>query len=239
MNAVAEDAVTATDVSALLVSLQLTDSAFPSGFYTLSHGLEGFAQAKAVRPDALPALLADLLRHSVGPADATALAIAYRAAAHGDWDHVGRVDHRLHATKLNREMRLAATRTGRQMLDVTRECLGGAMIDRYAQLVAEKRSPGTQAVVAAVVYASTGVPLQQAVASDLFAFAVSFVGAALRLRLTDHIVAQKVLRDTAPVIEAVSADAMDREFGDLGGCVPFADIMSARHERAEARMFAS
>ncbi|MEU6943333.1 urease accessory protein, partial [Streptomyces rubiginosohelvolus] len=29
----------------LLVGLQLTDSAFPSGFYTLSHSLEGFAQA--------------------------------------------------------------------------------------------------------------------------------------------------------------------------------------------------
>ncbi|MGW4815246.1 urease accessory protein, partial [Kitasatospora cineracea] len=38
-------------LAALLVSLQLTDSAFPSGFYTLSHGLEGYAQAKAVTPD--------------------------------------------------------------------------------------------------------------------------------------------------------------------------------------------
>ncbi|WP_306673364.1 urease accessory protein UreF, partial [Streptomyces sp. UH6] len=97
----------------LLVSLQLTDSAFPSGFYTLSHGLEGFAQAGAVDAGSLPALLHDLLRHGVGPADATALALAHRAAAAEDWETVAAVDTRLHATKLNREMRQAATRTGR------------------------------------------------------------------------------------------------------------------------------
>ncbi|MCK2140898.1 urease accessory protein, partial [Streptomyces sp. WAC00276] len=34
-----------TALGHLLTSLQLTDSAFPSGFYTLSHSLEGFAQA--------------------------------------------------------------------------------------------------------------------------------------------------------------------------------------------------
>lgn len=232
-------AVAGNDVSALLVSLQLADSAFPSGFYTLSHGLEGFAQARQVHASTVPVLLADLLRHSVGPADATALALAYRAAGHGDWERVGRVDHRLHAAKLNREIRLAATRTGRQLLDVTRACFGGDMIDRYARLVADKRVPGTQAVVAGIVYASAGVPLRQAVVSDVFAFAVSFVGAALRLRLTDHVVAQKILRDAAPIIAEVSTAALDRELADLGGCVPVADIMSGHHERAEARMFAS
>ncbi|MGW2112645.1 urease accessory protein, partial [Streptomyces sp. NPDC001948] len=67
----------------LLVSLQLTDSAFPSGFYTLSHSLEGFAQAGAVDRESLPLLLEDLLLHGVGPADATALALAHRATRAG------------------------------------------------------------------------------------------------------------------------------------------------------------
>ncbi|MFD7622163.1 urease accessory protein, partial [Streptomyces sp. NPDC059802] len=68
----------------LLVSLQLTDSAFPSGFYTLSHSLEGFAHAGAVDRESLPLLLEDLLLHGVGPADATALALALRASRAGD-----------------------------------------------------------------------------------------------------------------------------------------------------------
>ena len=229
---------TGDGLDALLVSLQLTDSAFPSGFYTLSHGLEGYAQAKAVTPDTVPELLADLLRHSVGPSDATALALAHRAASEGDWELLVEIDQRLHATKLNRELRLAATRTGRQLLDVARESVGGEPLERYAELVADKRAPGCQAVAAGVAYASA-VPVEQAVASDLFAFCTSFVGAALRLRLTDHRRAQVVLRAAAPVIREVVAAALVRESADLGGCVPIADAMSGRHERAEARLFAS
>ena len=226
-------------LDALLVSLQLTDSAFPSGMYTLSHGLEGFAQAKAVGPDSMPLLLADLLRHSVGPADATALALAHRAAGRGAWAAVVEVDERLHASKLNRELRLASTRTGRQLLDTAGLALGGDGLERYAELVRAKRSPGCQAVAVGVVHAVNGVPVAQAVASDLFAFCSSFTGAALRLRLTDHRRAQLTLRQLAPVIKEVTAAALLRGLDDLGGCVPMADVMSARHERAEARMFAS
>ncbi|KJS54060.1 urease accessory protein UreF [Streptomyces rubellomurinus] len=226
-------------LDSLLLCLQLTDSAFPSGLYTLSHGLEGFHQAKAVDPDSMPALLTDLLRHSVGPADATALALAHLAAGAGDWDAVVEVDQRLHASKLNRELRLAATRTGRQMLETARPAIGGEALEHYAELVAAKRTPGCQAVAAAVVYASGRVAAEQAVASDLFAFAVSFTGAALRLRLTDHRRAQATLRATAPVIREVTEAALARELADLGGCVPVADAMSGRHERSEARMFAT
>ncbi|MEY9846588.1 urease accessory protein UreF [Streptacidiphilus sp. MAP5-3] len=223
----------------LLVSLQLSDSAFPSGLYTLSHGLEGYLQAKRVDADGMPPLLEDLLRHSVGPADATALALAHRAVGDGDWAAVVEVDQRLFASKLNREARQASTRTGRQMLDTARLALGCAELDRYAELVASKATPGCQPVAAGVAYASSGVPAEQAVASDLFAFAVSFVSAGLRLRLTDHRRAQITLRELAPVITEVVAAALERESADLGGCVPVADAMSGRHERAEARMFVS
>lgn len=115
-----------TGLGPLMVSLQLTDSAFPSGFYTLSHSLEGFAQAGAVDSGSLPLLLEDLLLHGVGPADATALALAHRATAAGDPAAVVRIDEHLLATKLGREMRQAATRTGRQLLDLGQEVFGQA-----------------------------------------------------------------------------------------------------------------
>ncbi len=227
------------ELDALLVSLQLTDSAFPSGFYTLSHGLEGYAQAQAVDAESLPDLLTDLLRNSVGPADATALAVVHRAALAGEWELVVAADQRLHATKLNRGLRMASTRTGRQMLDVARETFGGGIIDRYWQLVVDRVVPGSQAVAAGVVYAQTGVAVDRAVAGDLFAYAASFVGAALRLRLTDHRRAQVLLRQIAPAIVEVAEQALGRKLADLGGCAPMADVMSGQHERAQARLFAT
>lgn len=226
-------------LGALLVSLQLTDSAFPSGFYTLSHGLEGYAQARAIDPGTLPDLLADLLRHSVGPADATALAITHRATVAGDWDLVVTADRRLHASKLNREIRTASTRTGRQFVDVARRVYGGSSLECYARLLADRRTPGNQAVAAGVVYAAAGVTADRAVAGDLFAFAASFVGAAMRLRLTDHVLAQVLLARAAPVIEEVTGEALVRQLADLGGYVPMMDVMSGRHERADGRLFAT
>lgn len=234
-----QDRAPGTALGPLLVSLQLTDSAFPSGFYTLSHGLEGFAQEGAVEAGTLLVLLEDLLRHSVGPADATALVLAHRAASAGRWEAVAGTDRRLYAAKLNREMRLASTRTGRQLLDLAEEVFGGPGIAAYRRQVADRRAPGTQAVAAGVVGAATGVPVRQAAAADLFAFCASFAGAALRLRLTDHRRAQVLLRQIAPVIEEVTEEALVRESADIGGTAFAADAMSARHERAEARLFAS
>ncbi|MDX3238931.1 urease accessory UreF family protein [Streptomyces sp. ME03-5709C] len=228
-----------TDLGHLLAVLQLTDSAFPSGFYTLSHSLEGFVQEGAVDGGSLPALLHDLLRHGVGPSDATALALAHRAATARDWAGVAATDRRLHATKLNREMRQAATRTGRQLLDLAAEVFDAPDVARYHREVTAHRAPGTQAVAAGVVYAAAGVPVLQAVTADLFAFCASFAGAALRLRLTDHRLAQVLLRLTAPVIEETARRALTRGFDDLGATTFAADVMSARHERAEARLFAS
>lgn len=224
---------------ALLVCLQLADSAFPSGFYTLSHGLEGYAQAGAVTPETVGDLLADLLRHTVGPADATASALAHRAARRGDLDAVLAVDQRLHAASLNQEIRLAATRTGGQLLDVARALFPHRTLERYAALAADRRTPATQPVVAGVVHAVAGVDQRAAVTAGLFAFCASFAGAALRLRLVDHRGAQRLLRANAPVIGSVAALACRRDLTDLGGCTPIADVMSARHERAPAHLFAS
>ncbi len=159
--------------------------------------------------------------------------------AAGDWEEVAATDVRLYASKLNRETRQAATRTGRQLLDLAREVFGADGIARYHRTVSAREAPGTQAVAAGVVYAATGVPVRHAVAADLFAFCASFAGAALRLRLTDHRGAQVLLRRTAPVIEETTREALARSPADLGATTFAADVTSARHERAEARLFAS
>jgi len=230
-----------SDLGQLLVSLQLSDSAFPSGLYTMSHGLEGLHQAGLVEPGpgGVGALLDDLLVASVGPGDATALARAHEAAAAGDWAGVERVDRLLLASKLNAELRTASVRSGRQLMGVAEEVFGAAALAPFGTAVAARTVPGCQPVVGAVCYSVAGVDTARAVASDLFAFAASFVGAALRLRLADHRGAQVVLRDVAPTIEAVTVDALARPLADLGGFAPAVDIGSSRHERADGRLFTS
>lgn len=218
---------------------QLADSAFPSGMYTLSHGLEGYAQEGAIGAEEVPALLQDLLRQTIGPSDGTALALAHRGASSGDWELVRAVDERLHASKLSSEARRATLRIGKQLLPVCGEVFPSPPLAHLATLVASGRVAGTQAVVLGVVYAGAGVPLRQAVAADLFAFSTSFAGAALRLRLVDHLAAQTLVRGAVPAIEAEADRASAAGLEELGASAPRVDVMCARHEQAPAKLFAS
>ncbi|MDX6740432.1 urease accessory protein UreF [Actinocorallia sp. A-T 12471] len=226
------------DLGPLLAQFQLTDSGFPSGMYTLSHGLEGYAQLGLVGPDGLRALLTDLLYHSVGPADAAALVLAHRAVRADDWDRLVEVDRRLHAIKLSREQRTASVRTGRQVLDTAASAFAVPEGDRLAGLVADRTTPGNHAVVVGTLYAGLDVPVERAVAGDLYAFAASWAAAAVRLARTDFRRAQALLREVRPDIAAVAATALAAaDPRDLHGAAFVADTVSAAHERAQARLF--
>ncbi|TDD91064.1 urease accessory protein [Actinomadura darangshiensis] len=217
----------------LLAQLQLTDSGFPGGLYTLSHGLEGFAQLGAI-PDGL---VADLV-HAAGTADAAALALTHRAVSAGDWDLVAETDRRLHAVKLNREQRTASVRTGRQVLNTAGEAFGPGPAAHLADLVARGSAPGNHAVVVGTIHAGLGVPVEHAVASDLFAFAAGCAAAAVRLGRIDFRQAQRLLRDVRPdVARAASVALAAQDPRDLHSSAPVADAVSTAHERAEARLF--
>src|ERR1700704_5763206 len=95
--------------SPLLAALQLGDSAFPSGAFTQSYGLETLVAERAVSSAAdVEAVLAAHLRHRLGKADLPALLAAHRAAADADVDQVLRIDAVLTAVKMTREERQAS-----------------------------------------------------------------------------------------------------------------------------------
>ncbi|MFA1541940.1 urease accessory protein UreF [Actinomadura monticuli] len=224
-------------LEALLAQLQLTDSGFPSGLYTLSHGLEGHVQLGAVAAEDLRGLVSDLVR-AAGTADAAALALAHRAVTAGDWDLLVETDRRLHAIKLNREQRTASVRTGRQVLDTAAPAFGSVPAARLAGLVADGATPGTHPVVVGTVHAGLGVAVRDAVASDLYAFAASCAAAAVRLGRIDFRRAQALLREVRPdLVRAAGAALAARDPRDLHASTPAADAVAAVHERAEARLF--
>jgi len=233
-------------LTSFLAVLQLSDSAFPSGRYTLSYGLEAFVQSGQLttpsRPSTLLTLLSDCIRFGVGPSDGVALACAHRATGLDgflDLELVTRADERLTAVKLAREARVASTRTGRALLGgATATCGGTAMLD-FAERVNKGRSPGNHAVVLGLLSAWLGVPRLEAVAGELYAFSSSWVAAAVRLALTDHRTAQGLLHRVRSVTAEAALMAIDREVTHISTCTPLLDAMAMCHEQAEVRLFAS
>jgi urease accessory protein len=239
-------ALIAARLTSQLSLLQVTDSGFPSGRYTLSHGLEAFAQSGHLdspgRRSTLEALLSDSLLFAIGPSDGIALACAHRAAGTADridLDSVTRADERLTAVKLAREARDASTRTGRALLDTATSTLGATTMLEYAELVHTRRSPGNHAVVLGMLSAWFGMARLDAVTAELFAFSASWVAAAVRLALTDHRTAQGLLCRVRPMIVEAAISAVDGGVSQIASCTPLIDVMSMRHEHAELRLFAS
>lgn len=228
-----------------LAALQLGDSAFPSGRYTLSHGLEALAQSgQLAGPGLAPrllTLLADCIRFGVGPSDGVAVACAHSAAAHAPVDlaAVLEADERLSAVKLAREARDGSARTGRALLRTAETAFPSNSISDYGRLVRTGRTPGNHAVALGVIAASLGVPHMDAVTGELYAFAAGWASAATRLALLDHRRAQALLYRVHPVIADAALDACTREVTQMASCTPLLDTMSMRHEDAELRLFAN
>jgi urease accessory protein len=233
-------------LAGFLSVLQLSDSAFPSGRYTLSYGLETLAQSGRLAmpsdPAALVAVLRDQVRLSVAPSDGVALACAHRATTGADSLDVElavRADERLSAVKLSREARETSTRTGRALLRVATSAFGAGALAQYAHEVAARRAPGNHAVVLGVLSAALGVPRPEAVAGELFAFAASWTAAAVRLAVTDHGTAQAVLHEVRSDLAAAAERAADKDVPCITSCTPLLDVMAMRHEETELRLFAS
>ncbi|HJP78346.1 MAG TPA: urease accessory UreF family protein [Pseudonocardiaceae bacterium] len=233
-------------LSGFLAVLQLADSAFPSGRYTLSYGLETFAQTGRLTTPAEPSELAGLLRDylalSVAPSEGVALACAHRAASTADCldlDLVGRTDARLTAVKLSKESRDTSTRTGRALLRVAKAVFRSEAIAEYAGYVESGLMPGNHAVVLGILSASLGVTRVESVTGELFAFAASWVAAAVRLAVTDHGTAQALLYDVHEDIADAAVASVGKNVGDIASYTPLLDVMGMRHEQTELRLFAS
>lgn len=222
---------------ALLDCLQLADSMFPSGLYTLSHGLETFAAQVTLDATTLERLLADHLRYGVAPTDGIALALAHRSAGTADLGLAERADARLSAVKLPREQREASARVGRALLGLSNELFDDPLLAAYLDRAREGAVPANHAVVLGLVLAGLKVPAHHAVATELYAVAAGFCAAAVRLGVADHRDVQRMLHRIKPLIADAAAESTAREVGDIGGCTPMIDIMAMRHEEAEVRLF--
>jgi urease accessory protein len=230
----------------LLSVLQLSDSAFPSGRYTLSTGLESIVQTgHLVQPtesSTLIGLLGDSIRHGVAPSDGVALAWAHRAVGSEgevDLELVGQVEERLTAVKLPREAREASARTGRAVLATATGALDASALGEYAENVRRGRAPGNHAVVIGLLSAVLSIRVVEAVVGELYAFASGWAAAAVRLGLADHRIAQKVLHRVRPVIADAALGAVSRDLREISSCTPLLDVMAMRHEQAELRLFAT
>jgi urease accessory protein len=225
---------------ALLPLLHLADTAFPTGGYAHSFGLETFCQEGRVADgDGLTAFLAMHLEGAAGPTDATAAVGALRAFAAGNRAACEDIDATLEAMKPARELREASRQMGRQTLRVAAALTAHPVLSEYLARVESGGAPGHHGVAFGMAAGALGVGPEAAAAGYLYSATSLLVGAALRLMRLGQLEGQRVLWRMQPVIARVAADAVARDPADMWGWAPGLELASIAHAGLDARLFRS
>ena len=225
---------------ALLGMLELGDTFFPSGLYTLSHGLESLVQSRQVGTlQELEAVIETYVRELVGPSDAVAAAESLRAGARGDLATLIAIDEQLLALKLTHESRTSSLRTGRRLLALARELTDKEPVHELEAAVKGGQTAGNYAVALGAVAGAFGLDAEQVALVELYSFVTGLLGASLRCLRVDHVQVQGVLRRLLPAIEQAASLAAATPFAEMRAFAPAIEVAQMRHERADVRLFAS
>jgi urease accessory protein len=229
------------DDDILLAALQLADSAFPSGAYTLSHGLETLLEDGIVRDvDDIGRCLRATLMGRAAPGDLAALMAAHRAAdPEVDLPSILAIDQRLAATKLAAEDRDGSRRVGGRLVVEAARLASSPALDGLRDAIATGSTPGTAAVAFGVAANALGIPPRAAAIAAGNALATALLSAAVRLGRMGHGDLQRLLRAAAPTIRRAVDVAEATDWHALRPSTPGFDIAIARHETATGRLFAS
>jgi urease accessory protein len=212
--------------------------AFPVGAFTYSHGLEWAVEDGTIASaETLRAWLHDILRHGSGRADAILLSAAYLAARDGDAAGLKAIAELGHALQPTRERRLEAGAQGRAFGVAIEATWGAASLKALARDSAPMPVP--YAIALGVAAADHHLPLPLLAEAYLAAFVANLVSAAVRAVPLGQTDGQRVIRDLAPVVAAVAAEAIAADPDDIGSASLRADIASMRHETQYTRLFRS
>lgn len=223
---------------ATVAALQLADSAFPSGLFTQSMGLEGYVQAGRVRDvEGVRRLVRNVLEAQVAPLDGTACALAWQDASAGDVAGLADLCRQVEARKLGREQREASARSGGRVLALATDLWPSPVLRALAGQVRAGECAPHHCVVSGALAFTQGVPQVTAVVIELYVVATAMVGAAMRLLPFDHRDAQAGLTDLRGDLVRLARWAVRRRREELGGFAPLADVMSMHHEHGPIRLF--
>ena len=222
-----------------LSMMQLSDSFFPTGMYSMSNGLEAifYTGKKKMNAEELRELVKTYIEYQIGPADCTALGNAYKHAVRFDLPKLIEVDKVIFSMKLVQEIRDASIRSGTQLIRCIRSFSDNKILGQYEDAIRAGHAFGAYPIALAVAANAFLIPKEKAALIMLYSFSVSIVGAALRLGMLQHFEGQKVIDELKPTILKVIKANINRPIEGIWQFAPSIDIVQISHERMNSKMF--
>ena len=214
--------------------LQVNDSAFPSGAYAHSLGLEELVQAAVVRtPEELERFLNMQVMPSLLAFEVPVLAAAHRLARREDLPGLRALDEELDAWKLAAELRTASRQLGSRRLALTRQLDDMPLSEAYAAVGA----PCHHLIVCALELRC--LPVEAAACAFAQQTLAGYATAAMKLMRLGQEKCQGIIRRSALSLAPQLAAACAVPLEEAGWFNPLLEIASMRHARAAERLFIS
>lgn len=212
--------------------LQANDSAYPSGAYAHSFGLEELVEAEVVKS---PADLERFLQTQILPAVLTFelpyFARAHAAAVAENSEELLALDRELDAWRIPAELRDASRRIGSQRLGLLAQLDPSPLI---LKLLAD--SPRSHHLVVTALELS-GIPVAQAARAFAYQITAGLTAASMKLMRIGQTNCQQILRRSLVSLSDQIDDSLSQPVD--GWFNPLLEIASLRHARAHARLFIS
>jgi urease accessory protein len=212
--------------------LQANDSAYPSGAYAHSFGLEELVESGLVRT---PQDLERFLENQVLPAlrvfEIPFFARAHAAAVAGDGRILLEIDRELDAWRLPAEIRDASRRIGSQRLDLL------AQLDPTPLVLGHReKSPRSHHLVVTALELSR-LPVADAARAFAYQSIAGLAAASMKLMRIGQTSCQTILLRCLSKLGAEMDTSLTAD--PDGWFNPMLEIASLRHARAHARLFIS
>jgi urease accessory protein len=227
------------DAHQFVMLLQWMDSAFPTGAFAHSGGLETYAQAEIVKNAGDLRRLIAFKLDNAAQTDLIVIHCAMSAFESGDFAALRDLDTLCAASKTARETREASEKIGRRMLASVLNIHDDAGLHTLRAALDRRELIGHHAVVHGAACAALHVEPRAALLAFAYAIAANQTAASLKLMSIGQTQAQAVLASCGDLISAAVDAALTRTLDDFGGFAPALEIRAMQHETLFRRLFIS
>jgi urease accessory protein len=216
--------------------LQICDSTFPVGAFTLSNGLETYVQKELItKAEDLKCYLKAWL-HVQRYNDLAVAAQAYDCE--GDAEKLLQIDGIAASSKVPMEIREGSRKMCVRFLKLMKS-IGVTMAKDYAKMISDGEAYGQYPVAFGIYTNFQKIAREDAVTVYAYNLCSSVVTGCVKLVPLSQTDGQRVLYEMLPDIQKAARESLKIGLDEIGLSLPGLDIRAMQHERLETRQFLS